>query len=91
MHLSLRYMAVITVGMALLLGTFTTWVRAVVHTLPFPACWNCGAEKVRRSANHCLADAFLMALLLVPYRCRGCRVRFYGLRTHRTLADPNVN
>ena len=89
MHLSLRYMAVVTVGVALLLGACTAWVRAIAHTLPFPACWNCGAAKVRRSANHCIADALLMLMLLVPYRCRGCRVRFYGLRTQRSLADPN--
>ena len=88
MHLSLRYLAVFTVGVALLLGSLTTWIRALVHTWPFPTCWNCGAPKVRRSANHCLADAFLRFMFLVPYRCRGCRVRFYGLRTHRPLADP---
>jgi hypothetical protein len=88
MHLSLRYLAVVTVGLAILLGSGAAFIRALVHTLPFPSCWSCGASKVRRSANHCLGDAVLKFLFLVPYRCRGCRVRFYGLRTHRPLTEP---
>jgi hypothetical protein len=89
MDTSIRDLAIITLAVGLLLWSATAWIRALLHSWQLPACWSCGASKVRRSARHCLADALLKFMFLVPYRCRGCRVRFYGVRTQRRLAHPS--
>jgi hypothetical protein len=86
MHLSLRTLAIDAFTVAVLLSSGMAWLRAILHTSNLPSCWVCGAPKVRRSGNHCVADAFLRLMFLVPYRCRGCRARLYGFRTHRPLA-----
>jgi hypothetical protein len=60
---------------------FFIMVRAFLRTpRKVPQCWSCGALKVRRSHSRRFSDALAAALLLSPYRCAGCRVRFYGLR-----------
>lgn len=61
---------------------------AGLRTLSIPACWRCGATKVRPSAARPGLDAVVQAFLLRPYRCAGCRTRFYGFRT--LAAAPSV-
>jgi hypothetical protein len=68
-------------GMAYLAGAgFRTWNLAT--------CWSCGATKVRRSASRSWLDALATVFFLAPYRCAGCRVRFYGFRT--SSIEPSI-
>jgi hypothetical protein len=50
-----------------------------------PVCWNCGCAKVRRSHTQVVSDIFFSMAFLKSYRCRGCRVHFYGF--HRRLPE----
>jgi hypothetical protein len=85
MHINVRYIAVfiltlgfiVTGGVNVILGAARSWT--------LPMCWRCGAIKVRRSASFGIIDTLVKFLFLVPYRCRGCRSRFYGLRSSRLL------
>jgi hypothetical protein len=65
-------------------------LRAVLRTRNLPTCWHCGAPKVRRSAPQRFLDTLTLILFLKPYRCQGCRVRFYGFRTHRHSAERQL-
>ncbi|HUA87398.1 MAG TPA: hypothetical protein VMB85_26255 [Bryobacteraceae bacterium] len=49
-----------------------------------PQCWKCGAAKVRRSHFHGFLDTVAAISLLSPFRCSGCRSRFYALRLARS-------
>lgn len=64
-------------------------VRAALRTWGLPVCWNCGATKVRRSGSPSFLATLISIWFIEPYRCRGCRVRFYGFRTHRQLAEDH--
>ena len=46
---------------------------AAAHTF----CAKCGSPDVRRSLSRTPLDVFLACLLLVPFRCRMCRERYY--------------
>jgi len=50
-----------------------------------PQCCRCGAMKVRRSQLRRWSDRFAAMLLLSPYRCSGCRARFYAPRAARVF------
>lgn len=64
-------------------------VQAAVHSWSLPVCWRCGTPRVRRSTPHSPIDTAVRFILIVPYRCRSCRTRFYGFRTHRVVTGPN--
>jgi hypothetical protein len=53
-------------------------LRAAFRTRHLPVCWSCGAVKVRRLTPQHFLDSINTVLLLKPYRCSGCRTRFYG-------------
>lgn len=89
MHLSVRYLAVLIFIFAFVGTIATSFIQAVAHSWKLPICWHCGASKVRRSANYSITDGLVKFLFLVPYRCRGCRSRFYGLRNERLLQQPH--
>lgn len=79
-----KYLAGGLILAALLFFWIAYLLRAGVRTRNLPLCWYCGASKVRRSAPQCFLDTISLVLFLKPYRCKGCRVRFYGFRTHST-------
>jgi hypothetical protein len=60
--------------------------RAALRTTTLPVCWSCGATKVRRARSHTAPGLIFSMGFLKAYRCRGCRVHFYGFHTHRQLA-----
>jgi hypothetical protein len=69
------------IGAALLLLCGIAYlVGAGFRTLNLATCWRCGAAKVRRSVSRSWLDTVAMVFLLKPYRCAGCRTRFYGFR-----------
>lgn len=56
------------------------------------ACPRCGEHKVRPSIKKGPLDAMLSLLRVEPYRCRGCRRRFYrfgGLPRERQEIGQN--
>jgi hypothetical protein len=55
-------------------------VMVVLRSRKIPECFSCGAMKVRPSRVVGFWDTFGIAFQLHPYRCEGCRERFYGLR-----------
>jgi hypothetical protein len=89
MHLSLRYLAALIFTLVFGVVAGASVIRAAAHSWNLPMCWRCGASKVRRSAMHSMTDLVAKFLFMVPYRCRGCRSRFYGLRTWRPLPQPH--
>src|SRR5277367_6461105 len=85
---SASVVAILAMLVLLLMGYL---LRVALRTRQLPLCWNCGASKVRRSLAQGPLDVFSTFLFLSPYRCQGCRVRFYGLRSHRQLAERATN
>jgi hypothetical protein len=55
-------------------------LRVFLHSLTLPYCWRCGAS-VRRSLYPSPADNLFKFVFLVPYRCKSCLRRFYGLKS----------
>jgi hypothetical protein len=55
-------------------------VVALVRRYKVPECLSCGAMKVRQSRPSGFFDRLFSLLLIVPYRCNGCRERFYAVR-----------
>jgi hypothetical protein len=41
-------------------------------------CPSCGGPDVRRSQSHGMWDSIMQMLRKSPFRCRGCRRRFYS-------------
>ena len=41
-------------------------------------CPECHSEQVRLSTHVSTAEKFLMLVLLRPYRCESCDLRYYG-------------
>jgi len=60
-------------------------LKAVIIS-PNYKCPKCGFHKVRYSKPR-LVDNFLKFFFIIPYRCRGCRIRFHGFR--RELSYPH--
>src|SRR5512143_1125268 len=75
-----RYLAMASVIMVIIAIWVGFAARTVARGWSLPRCWRCGASKVRRSRSDGFIDAAASLLLLRPFRCKGCRVRFYGLR-----------
>jgi hypothetical protein len=67
----------------LVLGWIIFLLLSLDRTRSMPQCWRCGASKIRRSHSHRWLDTFAAFSLLSPFRCRGCRSRFYALRIPR--------
>jgi len=55
-------------------------IRSFIRSWNIPHCWRCGAPKIRPSRSERFTDQAAAMLLLRPFRCQGCRVRFYGPR-----------
>jgi hypothetical protein len=55
-------------------------IRSFTRGWVIPKCWRCGAPKVRPSRSERFTDMVASLFLLRPFRCTGCRVRFYGPR-----------
>ncbi len=48
----------------------------------FPICPLCGSDKVARSPRRAAQDLVLRSMLFqVPYRCKACDHRFFGIRS----------
>jgi hypothetical protein len=86
-----RSLSIALIVVMLLLWFLGYVLRATARTRHLPRCWNCGASKVRRSLPQHFLDTVAVVLFLNPYRCKGCRVRFYGLRSRRQYAEPATN
>ncbi|MBI1786813.1 MAG: hypothetical protein HYR60_04570 [Acidobacteria bacterium] len=43
----------------------------------YPPCPHCGEHKARASMRRGFLDLLLRLISIHPYRCRGCRRRFY--------------
>lgn len=69
--------AALTVGMLCLF-----LVTVLLRSRKIPQCYACGAMKVRPSRAEGFSDTMVMSLLMRPYRCGGCRARFYGFRSY---------
>ena len=75
-----RYLAIIpSVFVIAALGVGFT-VRSFLRGRSLPQCWRCGTSKVRRSRADGFIDAAAAMILLRPFRCTGCRARFYAPR-----------
>jgi len=85
MQISLRDIAALILTLVFVVTAAINVMQGAAHSWTLPMCWSCGASKVRRSARSRITDALAKFLFLVPYRCRGCRRRFYGLRSNRLL------
>lgn len=73
-----RYIAIVSAAIILVLGGTVFLVRSFVRGWLMPACWCCGARKVRKSRSNSLMDSAALLVLLRPFRCTGCRKRFYA-------------
>jgi hypothetical protein len=89
MHISLRHLAALILALVFAAIVGASVLQGALHSWSLPMCWHCGANKVRRSISHCVTDEFFKLLFLVPYRCRHCRSRFYGLRSNRLMRQPH--
>jgi hypothetical protein len=89
MHPNVRHIAAVLITLVFVMITSVIVLRAAAHSWRIPECWSCGAVKVRRSESYSITDAALKFLYLIPYRCRGCRVRFYGIRAAAWKALPD--
>ena len=65
--------------------------RSFTRACQIPRCWSCGAEKVRRSQSTGMLDTLAAMMLLGPFRCSGCRTRFYATRFPRRLFQRQVS
>jgi hypothetical protein len=75
----LGYLAAL--GAALIAGLGCLFLVVVlVRSLKIPECYACGAMKVRPARAEGFWDTLATAFLIRPYRCGGCRERFYGFR-----------
>jgi len=75
-----RYLAVVPSVIVIVTICAGFAIRCLVRGLALPQCWRCGATKVRRSRSDGFSDAAASLLLLRPFRCTGCRARFYAPR-----------
>lgn len=75
------YLAVL--GAALAAGMLCLFlVTVLLRSRKIPQCFSCGAMKVRPSRSEGFWDTMVMPLMMRPYRCGGCRARFYGFRSY---------
>jgi hypothetical protein len=69
---------------------FVFMTRSFARACQLPRCWRCGAEKVRRSHSTGFLDTLAATMLLSPFRCSGCRTRFYATRFPRRFFQRPV-
>ena len=70
------------IGAALLVLCGIAYLVGVgIRTQSLAKCWRCGAAKVRASISRSPVDLLAAVFFLQPYRCTGCRARFYAFRT----------
>jgi CheY-like chemotaxis protein len=64
---------------------------AAVRRLAFAgrSCGNCGSAEIRPSTSRNSLDILLACLFLSPFRCRGCRERFYRFWRPSFLLPPD--
>ena len=67
---------------AILIGliVLSSLVISMIRGLQIPQCFYCGAIKVRPARPTGFLEAAAIILLIRPYRCSGCRVRFHAMR-----------
>jgi hypothetical protein len=75
-----RYLAIVPSVIVLVSICAGFVIRCLLRGWAFPECWRCGAPKVRRSRSDGFLDAAASLCLLRPFRCTGCRTRFYAPR-----------
>jgi hypothetical protein len=75
-----RYLAVVPSVMVLVAICAGFVIRSFMRGRVLPNCWRCGAPKVRPSHSAGFLDVAASLILLRPFRCKGCRVRFYSPR-----------
>ena len=63
-------------------------IVVLVRSYKIPECFSCGAMKMRPSRVVGFWDTFLIAFLVEPYRCSGCRERFHAVRIFRRSIKP---
>src|ERR1700722_1935289 len=63
-------------------------VALLLRTYKIPECFSCGARKVRPTHSVGFWDTLGTAFLIRPYRCGGCRERFYGFRRSTDAKKP---
>jgi len=64
-------------------------VRLVLHSRDLPRCWNCGKDGVRSALSHSRLDDVSRFVMLYPYRCDRCQMRFYCFDAHRHSAKSS--
>ena len=67
---------------------FPCLVVVLLRSHKIPECFSCGAMKMRPSRVVGFWDTFLIAFLVEPYRCSGCRERFHAVRLFRRSGKP---
>jgi len=71
-------------GIAVVIGivSLLTFVLvAILRSRDIRKCSACGYHKVDRSGPDGVRDTLAGWLGFIPYRCQGCKFRFYGLRS----------
>jgi hypothetical protein len=85
----LRYFAELGAAlMAAIALPFLILVALRSHRIP--ECFSCGAMKMRPSRVAGFWDSLLSAFQICPYRCSGCRERFYALRLFGSSRKPST-
>jgi len=75
-----RYLAIIP-SIVVIVSIFAVFaIRSCLRGFRLPRCCRCGAAKVRRSRPDGFIDAVAALGLLRPFRCAGCRMRYYAPR-----------
>src|SRR6476660_5540360 len=75
-----RYLAIIPSVAVVVLLAAGFLIRCFMRSWGIPDCWHCGAPQVRPSRSQRFTDVAASLLMLRAFRCKGCRVRFYGPR-----------
>ena len=55
-------------------------VITMIRGFQIPQCFYCGAIKVRQARSTGFWESAAAVILIRPYRCSGCRVRFHAMR-----------
>jgi hypothetical protein len=84
MHV-LLYLKPSAILIALIVCTF--FVMAFLRGRRVPQCSSCGAMKARASRPSGFLEASAAILFIRPFRCGGCRERYYVLRFSDPLAS----
>jgi hypothetical protein len=82
-----RYFAELVAALVAMV-TLAIIVALLLRTYKIPECFSCGARKVRPTHSIGFWDTLGTAFLIRPYRCGGCRERFYGFRRSDDAKKP---